>query len=332
MLVTGASGAVGSAVVGAFQQAGARVRTLQRSRLDLPGAEHMVGDVTSPHVLAPAVAGMDVVVHLAGLLHVVDPPPSMEQEYRRVNDEGTATLVRVAVDARVRRIVYASTIAVYGHSNVAAPPLMEMATCRPDTSYARTKLAGERHVLASVGQRGAPSGVVLRLAAVYGPGVKGNYRRLVQALAHGRYLPIGAGTNRRTLVHEADAAAAFVLASQHPAASDRIFNVTDGCVHQVREIVDAIAAALGRRAPRVHVPVSLARSGALGIEVLARAIGREPPVTRSSIDKLVEDIAVDGTAIVGALGYTPRMDLEAGWADVIARMRAAGVLARGATL
>ena len=227
--------------------------------------------------------------------------------------------------------MYASTIAVYGPTAPGAAPATEDAGCAPDTPYARTKLAGEQHLVGAAAPDGTPLGVALRLAAVYGPGVKGNYQRLVQAMARGLYVPVGPGTNRRTLVHESDVATAVLLAATGAAAAGRTFNVTDGKVHEVRVIVAAIASALGRRPPRLHVPVGVARMAAAAVAALSRALARPAPVTRATIDKLLEDVAVDGTRLEETLGFVPAFDLQTGWRDVIARMRAQGMLPAGRT-
>lgn len=285
------------------------------------------GDITAPETIAAALPGIDTVVHLAALLHLTDPSRALDDQYRRVNDQATASLVDACNAADVRRIVHLSTIAVYGPGLPGGPPLDEYAPCAPATAYGRTKLASERHVLgARRGIDGDPLGVVLRLGAVYGVGIKGNYRRLVEALARGRYVHIGAGRNRRVLVHEQDVADAVVLAAHHPAAAGRIYNVTDGQLHELRDIVAAICRALGRPVPRLRVPVSLARIGALGLEVLADLIGRRALVTRTAIDTLVEDVAVDGGRLQRDLGFAPRFDLEGGWRDVVQRMRLSGDL------
>ena len=330
-MITGATGAVGGAVLHVCRAAGASVRTLQRSPVSMPGVDARVGDLTRPETLAAALEQVDVVIHLAGLLHVSNPPPSMVGEYQRVNDEGTAHLVRACSAAGVSRLVYASTIAVYGPTAPGAAPATEDARCAPDTPYARTKLAGERHLVGVASPDGTPLGVTLRLAAVYGPGVKGNYQRLVQAMARGLYVPVGPGTNRRTLVHESDAATAVLLAATGAAAAGRTFNVTDGKVHEVRVIVAAIASALGRRPPRLHVPAGVARTAAATVAALSRVLARPAPVTRATIDKLLEDVAVDGTRVRETLGFVPAFDLRTGWRDVIDRMRAQGLLPAGRT-
>ena len=316
MLVTGATGAVGRRLTAWLGDHGARVRVLVRQPADVLGAASVRhGDITSPDDVAAAVAGMDAVVHLAALLHVTNPPPALDAEYRRINDDATAGLVRACERAGVQRLVYASTIAVYGPRVAGLAPVDEKSPCRPATSYARTKLAGEAHVLAARSAAGRPLGVVLRLGAVYGPGIKGNYRRLFDALARGRYVQVGDGRNRRSLVHEVDVARAVGLALTHPDAPGGTFNVTDGSTPTVADIVAAMCGALGRRPPRLRVPVSLARVAAGAVEVASHAVRRRPPVTRAAIDTLVEDVAVDGHLLQRRLGFVPSMSLAEGWRD-----------------
>ncbi len=119
---------------------------------------------------------------------------------------------------------------------------MTYATLHPDTFYAQTKLAAEKIVLNARGADGQPLGTVLRLCAVYGSRIKGNYERLTHALVRHRFIPIGSGLNRRTLVYDKDVGRAAVLAVSHPAAAGphtnpvgvgagRVFNVTDGTFH-----------------------------------------------------------------------------------------------------
>ena len=95
----------------------------------------------------------------------------------------------------------------------------------------------------------------MRLGAVYGPRIKGNYERLTRALARHRFIPIGNGLNRRTLIYDKDVGRAAVLAVSHPAAAGRVFNVTDGEYHTLNEIIESICAALGRTPPRLSLPV-----------------------------------------------------------------------------
>ena len=108
-----------------------------------------------------------------------------------------------------------------------------------------------------------------------------------------------------------------MLAVQHPAAAGKIYNVTDGCFHTLNEIITVICEALGRRPPRFSIPVGPVRITAGIIEDIMRLIGRHTPISRATIDKYTEDIAVEGKRIQTELGFAPRYDLSAGWRGVL---------------
>ena len=327
VLVIGATGALGPAVIRAFQTEGWEVRSLSRKRprADTAAAAipHVEADVTDQRALERAMAGVDVVVHMAALLHVVDPPPSLRDEYHRVNVRGTAAVMSAARACSVRRVVALSSICVYGQQS----GLLDEGTVPvPDTLYAASKLEAEQEVLRSNSSSEEPFSVVLRLAAVYGAGIKGNYQRLVGALARRRFVPVGSGTNKRTLVLEDDAARAIVLAAVHPSAPGRTFNVTDGEIHTVAEITTAIGAALGRRPPRLSIPVAFARVAISVFEGVCRLCAKTPPVTQAALQKYTEDVAVSGQRIKDELGFEPRWSLAKGWQKTIAEMKQQGRL------
>ena len=328
ILVTGATGTVGPRVVASLLEAGYGIRTLS---LDAPprglwpeGIDAQIGDVTDPRVVQSAMQGIDAVIHLAALLHIVNPSPQLQQEYERINVGGTATVVEAARSAHVGRLVFFSTIAVYGDS--AGRVLTEDSPTHPDSFYAQTKLAAERIVLAAKREDGQPMGTVLRLGAVYGSRIKGNYRRLLLALARGRFLPIGAGTNRRSLVYDKDVARAALLAVRHPDVSGRIFNVTDGKFQTMNGIIETLCDVLGRRPPRLTLPAGTIRRLAGVLEGGARSCGMQSPIVRATIDKYTEDVAVDGQRFCMLTGFVPRYDLASGWRETVAEMRQAGDL------
>jgi nucleoside-diphosphate-sugar epimerase len=280
--------------------------------------ESLVGDVNDGATMTRAARGVDVIIHLAALLHVVDPDPGLAAEYERVNVRGTAAVIQAAITEGVSRVVVMSTIAVYGRRNP-GERLDERSPAVPDTIYGRTKLAAEEIALAAGRSDGTPLATVLRSAAVYGPRVKGNYERLVHALARGRFVPVGAGDNLRTLVFEQDLAAAAALAASHPAAAGRIYNVSDGSRHPVREIIAAISQALGRRPPRWHVPIAPVRAAVRAASLVDRRLP-------AMLDKYLEEVAVDATRIQSELGFRPVTALTDGWAVTVAEMRRTGRL------
>jgi UDP-glucose 4-epimerase len=263
--------------------------------------------------------GVDAVVHMAALLHIVNPSPEMREKYERINVGGTATVVEAAIKAVVKRVVLFSTIVVYGPSDGCV--LNEMSPTHPDTFYAQTKRAAEQIVLNARGADSQPLGTVLRLGAVYGSRIKGNYERLTHALARNLFIPIGNGLNRRTLVYDKDVGRATALAVSHPAAAGRVFNVTDGGFHTLNEIIDSICSALGRKPPGLSLPVWPTRTLIRLIEKGSHAIGLETRVTPEMIDKYTEDIAVDGSLIQKELDFVPQYTLKTGWEETIREMR-----------
>jgi nucleoside-diphosphate-sugar epimerase len=327
-LVTGATGAVGPALVDRLLREGCRVRILTRGHLPAawpPGVVRAFqGDVADPEAFATAMPGVDWVFHLAAALHVSHPGPETIARDERVNVEGARAAAEAAARAGASRLVFFSTIAVYGATGPDGAD--EDTTARPDSPYARSKLRAEVVVQGLHGRNGL--GVtVLRLAAVYGPRVKGNYERLLRALEAGWFVPVGPGLNRRTLVHETDVAEAALVVARSREAAGRLYNVSDGQVHTLRVIVKAACRALGRPQPLFRVPLVVAR-GAARAGDLALSAARRGPRFASLLDKYTEDVAVRAERIQRELGFRPRCDLEAGWRDTVDFRRSAAGSAR----
>ena len=316
--MTGAGGAIGTALVEHLLAEKQSVRALVRksSRTDYLNKRVKVfgGDLTDSASLSRAIEGVSVVFHLAAKLHINSPDASLRDEYRKINVEGTRRLAKAARSAGVERMVFYSTINVYGSCNN-AETFDEDSPLRPETIYAETKAEGEKIVLETL-----PS-VVLRLAAVYGPRMKGNYPLLLNALSKGRFVKIGDCNNRRSLVYVSDVCAASQLAASHESAAGKVYNLTDGRVHTLNEIIEAMSAALDKRAPRLRVPIAPTRALAGVFEDGARLFGVRSPVGRATIDKLNEDIAVNAQKIERELGFVPRFDLERGWRETVRLMK-----------
>ena len=314
-LVTGAKGVVGPRLVQQLLQAGYRVHTLDRTNPPpgfFPlGVKSWSGDICDQELIQRSVQGVDVVFHLAARLHIPNPPPELRPEYWRVNVEGTRGLAEACAAAGARRLVLFSTINVYGAIDGTSAD--ENTPPRPNGLYAETKLAAEEIVLSTKDPgTGKPLGVVLRLAAIYGPGMKGNYPKLVRALSRGLFVPIGDGNNRRTLLFTEDAVRATILAAQHPGAAGQIYNVSDGGNHLLCEIIAAICAALGRRPPRWHVPSKPALLAARVVDAVSGLAGRSFDLA-GRIKKLTEDVAVSSARIRQDLGFQALYGLEEGW-------------------
>jgi nucleoside-diphosphate-sugar epimerase len=318
-LVTGATGVIGPALVACLLENGYQVRVFTR-RVPPPGlfgspVDVKIGEITDTEMVRDAVRGMDRVFHLAAKLHITNPDPALRNEYRRINVEGTRVVAEACAEAGVERLVLFSTIAVYGPTKPGVI-LDEDSDTRADSLYGESKRDAEAVVLGTRRRDGQPIGVVLRIAGTYGPRIKGNYRHLVHWLRRGWFVPIGAGENRRTLVHHHDVARAAVLAAEHPNAPGGVFNVTDGQIHTFRDIVYAIGSALGRRPTRLYIPELPARFAAAVVDRTLRLFGKSA-VVEPMLGKMLEDMAVSGQKIQTVLGFHPEFDLREGWVETI---------------
>ncbi len=320
-LVTGPTGSIGPVLIQTLLEHRYRVRAYVRRALSLDcqneDIEVFQGDIADRSALNAALQGVDVVFHLAAKLHINDPDPALEDEYYRVNVEGTRCLMDAARAQDVRRVVYFSTISVYGPSR---PGVIydESSPPHPRTLYERTKYQAEQIALnAKRKKNDTPLAVVLRLAAVYGGCMKGNYLHMLKAIRQGWFVPVGPGGNRRTLVYDKDVALAALLAAEHPSAAGQIYNITDGSFYPLKEIQRTIYQLLDKSRPRYYLPVALLRFLFYGLQKLTQITAIRFPLKPDLLDKLIEDMAVNGEKAQTELGFRPRYHLKDGWRETL---------------
>jgi nucleoside-diphosphate-sugar epimerase len=266
VLVTGGAGFIGSHLVSSLVAGGARVRVLddlstgRRENLAALAdrCELMLGDIRDVGACHRACAGAAVVFHQAALGSV---PRSMERpdEAIAINVAGTANVLTAARDAGARRVVYASSSAVYGDSTVL--PQREGEEGRPQSPYGLSKLMGEE-LAASFGALFGLQTVGLRYFNVYGErqDPAGPYAavipRFVLALLAGEPVMVnGDGEQTRDFVHVSDVVAANLAAATAPAeACGRAYNVAAGRSVSLLELLEELESATGRRARREHGP------------------------------------------------------------------------------
>ena len=321
VLVTGATGVIGPALIGRLLNKGYQVRALVRNRAKatqlLPTNVTLIaGDICDLACITEAMTGVDIVCHLAAKLHINDPSPTLRDLYWATNVEATENLVASAVSHQVERFLFYSTINVYGPTRQEHPPLDENAPLRPDTLYGESKVAAENFVRKAKNKQGEPIGVILRVSAVYGPQMKGNYPRLINAIRRNIFAPIGDGENRRTLIFEADIVEATLCAIQSPEALGETYNATDGQIHTLKEILEAIHAIFGKRYPRWYIPTRLVKTAVALIALPFNLSGKKAPISPQMVDKLTEDVAISGEKLA-KIGYTPQYNLAQGWAKTI---------------
>ena len=306
VLVTGATGFVGSALINQLgNDAQFNVRAAMRREVhDLPqNIEHaVVGDYGPDVVWQTALAGVDVIVHLAGRVHIMrDKANDPITEFRRVNVNGTSNLVKQAVEAGVRRFVFLSSVKVNGEG--CEKPYTETDPPQPFNPYAQSKWEAERE-LASVCHRAELEVVILRPPLVYGPGVKANFLTLLHAVYRGIPLPFAAVNNRRSLVSIHNLVDVIIRCIKHPLAAGETFLVSDDEDLSTRELIRRLAAAMDRK-PRLFSIPPLVGESAL------KLVGREDIWQR-----LFGSLQVSCDKAKSLIGWQPPVSLSEGLEEV----------------
>ncbi len=294
VLVTGATGFVGRALVAGLEAEGVAVEVATRQR---------VGDIGVATDWTAALSGCSTVIHLAARVHVMrDEAIDPLQVFREVNVGGTLNLARQAAQAGVRRFVFLSSIKVNGEGR--DEPYRESDLPSPLDAYAISKWEAEQG-LRQIEQETGMEVVVLRPPLVYGQGVKANFQRLLAAVDKGWPLPLGAVVNRRSLLYLGNLVDAIQLCLVHPAAAGRTYLLSDGEDVSTPELIRRLARVMERPARLLAVPPAW-------FELGGRVLGRGAEVRR-----LLGSLRIDGSAIREELGWVPPYTLDQGLAETV---------------
>ena len=309
VLVTGASGFIGQRLCHALRQRGDWVRGLDLQASPKLCDDFVVGDLGRGRLPASAFDGIEGVFHLAGKVHALSEVKADDAEYHRINTEGTREVLAASQVARVRRFVFFSTIKAMVDS---APPgpaeiLDENHPPCPRTPYGQSKLEAEHLVL-----RGSyvPHPVVLRLCLVYGPGVKGNLRSMIDAIKRNRFPPIPDVGNQRSMVHLDDVIQATLLAMNVDRAAGGTYIVSDGESYSTGRIYLAICLALKKPVPAWTVPLPLLRIAGWAGDAIGQLRRRRFFFDSDALAKLMGSEAFSNARICSELGFKRKWTLE----------------------
>jgi dihydroflavonol-4-reductase len=314
VLVTGATGFTGGHLAQHLINAGDEVRALvrpkSRARFDaspLPskGVAVIEGDLIDGASLRRAVAGVDVVYHIAATYREAGQPDSA---YRAINIEGTRHLLEAAKAAEVKRVVHCSTGGVHGH--IANPPANEDAPFNPGDVYQDTKLEAEQ-VARQFGDAAGLDVVVARPIGIYGPGDT-RFLRMFRGLARGRFPMIGNGRAFYHLTFIDDLVEGFRLCGTVPAATGRTYILAGPRYTTLEQLVHLVAKELQVTPPRVHLPVWPFWTAGLLCEMICVPLRIEPPIFRRRVDFYTKSRAFDTTRARTEIGFAPKVDLEDG--------------------
>jgi len=301
VMVTGASGFVGSVLCTELSRAGYIVRAAVRDPRRVPtgATEQAVIDELGPATRwEAALEDIDCVVHLAARAHVMRDSQSNADLYMRANAQGTLRLATQCAHAGVRRFIFLSSIKVNGDATQARPfsPLDEP---RPCDAYGESKWEAEKHAL-QVGRETAMEVVVMRSPLIYGPGVKGNFLALMHWVDKERLLPLGRIANRRSLVNVWNLCDLMLTLLTRSDVSGRVWMASDCEDLSTPELVRRMARVMGRRARLMSVPVPLL--------ALAGTMVRR----RAQAARLCGSLQVDVAATRQELDWSPAVPVEEG--------------------
>ena len=323
ILVTGASGFLGSSLVEELSRSGYQIRALlhdaSRSFPSLPQVETVVGDIRDAERVLEITDGCGVIVHLAAKSHAIDGVES-EADYEAINVGGTRHVLEAAVGCGVRRMVFASSVKVFGEETSGC--VNESQTPRPQTVYGRSKWRAEQ-LIAEYAARHGLAAVSLRLPMVYGPTKNGNLYRMIEAIDHGRFPVMARLSSVRSLLHVKNFLEAVLLCVRVPHLKRAMYVVTDTEPYCVTDLYDWLRAGLGKAPPRWRVPLWLLKSGARCGDVIKAVGGGSVPLTTEQLTKLIGCAWYSSSAIASELGYHAAYSFEKTVPQLIAFYREA---------
>jgi nucleoside-diphosphate-sugar epimerase len=313
IFLTGGSGFIGCRLAQQAVARGYRVtvtaainNSVERQRVDTllkTGIPVVLASITDSAALTAALRDHEVVIHLAAAQHEAQAPAI---HFRRVNVEGTRTLVTLAAHLRVRRFVYGSTIGVYGAAREAV--LDESSPLAPDNMYGRTKVEAENIVRSAADRM---ESCIARISETYGP-YDVRLLKLFRAIEHGRYVTLGSGNNTHQVVYVDDLVDALLAAAVEPRAAGETFILAGSERLTTSAMAAAIAAALGRSGTLHHVPLWPFEIAALLMETPMCRLGLQAPLHRRRLDFFRKSFRLSTAKAQELLGFRASTSFSAG--------------------
>lgn len=304
VVLTGTSGFVGSNLLAELVNKGHRVSSLGRKFIDvLPQgvSQEIVEDFSNVSELKSLSESPDVFIHCAARAHVMDDQASDPlEEFRWANTSATMNLAKLAMNAGVKRFIFISTIKVNGESTTGREPFSAKDKPNPQDPYAISKYEAEQGLKELAVSCGMEV-VIIRPPLVYGSGVKGNFRSLLNLVNKGYPLPFGGLTkNKRSLVFVGNLVSLILETVENHNAGNKTFLVSDDHDVSTAGLISGIQRALGKKGLLLPLPPWL-------FLTLGKLANKQPKV-----DRLVGDLQLDIQHTRNALGWKPPYTVSEG--------------------
>jgi nucleoside-diphosphate-sugar epimerase len=300
--VTGANGFVGRALCIEAVKRGMVVRGITRTPCVMPDGVvgYVVGEIDGETQWEHALAGCEVVIHLAARVHIMrDTSRNPLAEFRRINTAGTIRLAHCAIAAGVRRLVNVSSIGVNGPSTEGELEFTDQDVPDPHNPYSLSKWEAEQ-ALRKIQADGVLEIVTVRPPLIYGPGVGGNFLRLLGAVYKGIPLPLGLTRNFRDLLYVGNLADFLLLCANHPRANGNTYLVSDGTPVSTHTLLRGLARALNVPSRLFPVP-----------PFLLQWAGNMTGYT-AEFERLLSSLRVDSGKVQRELDWYPSFTLRQG--------------------
>lgn len=299
VLVTGASGFIGTEVVKNLKLQNFEVRTVNRRTFkSVADSNYVIEDLGPDTYWRDALKGCDVIIHLAARVHVMnDSAVDRLAEFRKVNVAGTVKLAMQAAKAGAKRFVYVSSVKVNGEQTTL--PYTELDDPNPQDPYGVSKWEAEQ-ALHEISATTGLEVVIVRPPLVYGAGVKGNFAQMIKVLAKRIPLPFASVQNLRSLIYVENLVDALILCATHPNGAGNTYLVSDGEDVSTSDLLCKLAEAMEQSARLFSCPPAL-------LKLAGRLIGRP-----DQIDRLLSSLQVNSSKIRRELGWQPPFTLQEG--------------------
>jgi len=298
VLITGISGFIGQALakkllsLSTYDVTGT-TRSLANRNNNSENIRYVnISDITSTTNWNDALTDIDIVVHLAARAHILKHDPDAESKFRAVNFDGALNLAQQALEAKVKRFIFISSIGVNGSYTVHAP-FDEQSTPSPTTAYGISKYDAEQALHHLVEKNRGMELVIIRPPLVYAAHAPGNFQRLLKLVASGIPLPFGLIKNQRSIIALENLIDFIILCTHHPAAANELFLISDTGDVSTVDIAKHVAEGMGKKSVLLPVPVVLIRAG-------VSLIGKQ-----ALYSQLCESLTIDCTKALNLLDWKP---------------------------
>jgi len=306
VLVTGGSGFIGSRLVSDLLAKGHRVSILDKVQSIRYPELCRIGDVRDPVAVDAAVKGINLVYHLAAEHRDDVRPISL---YYEVNVEGARNLAEACSTQGVSRLVFTSSVAVYG-LNAGSPS--EKSPVNPFNDYGKSKLQAEEVLRQWAGENHAVSLTIIRPSVVFGEWNRGNVYNLVKQIASGRFMMVGSGANLKSMAYVGNVAAFLVFVGEAEQCAARVVNYADKPDLSMNELVGIVRGFIGKSQDSlIRIPYWVGTAGGACFDMASGLTGMTFPISRVRVKKFCADTTISVDALT-TTGFSPPYPLDKG--------------------